>query len=85
MDKILDEINGFGRYQKIVLFIIGAMTSLNAMAIYATVFIAAEPELLCKLTDDFNKTIDNNLKCDIWKNFTKSICYLLYISIFSWF
>ncbi len=72
MDKILDEINGFGRYQKIVLFIIGAMTSLNAMAIYATVFIAAEPELLCKLTDDFNKTIDNNLKCDIWKNFTKS-------------
>ena len=31
MDKILDEINGFGRYQKIVLFIIGAMTSLNAI------------------------------------------------------
>ena len=73
MDKILDEINGFGRYQKIVLFVIGAMSSLNAMAIYATVFIAAEPELLCKFTDDSsNKTIDNNLKCDIWKNFTKS-------------
>jgi len=69
MDKILDDINGFGRYQKIVLLVIGAMSSLNAMAIYASVFIAAEPDLLCRFS---NSTIDNSQKCDIWKNVTKS-------------
>ena len=74
MDKILDDINGFGRYQKLVLFVIGAMSSLNAMAIFATVFIAAEPELVCRFSNknDTNSTLDNSQKCDIWKNVTKS-------------
>lgn len=36
MDKILEDINAFGRYQKIAVAVIGAMSSLNAMAIFAT-------------------------------------------------
>lgn len=75
MDTIIEDINGFGKYQKIVLLIIGAMSSLNAMAIYA-IFIAAEPELTCHFKDEYNnnnsKTFYNDQKCEIWKNFTKS-------------
>ena len=72
MDKILKDINEFGSYQKLVLFIIGAMSSLNAMTIYATVFIAAEPELKCRFKNELNNsniTIKSYDKCEIWKNF----------------
>jgi hypothetical protein len=73
MDKIFDEIGGFGRFQKLVLIVIGAMSSLNAMAIFATVFIAAEPKLLCKYRDDNSSAYFNEtFQCTAWSNIAKS-------------
>jgi hypothetical protein len=71
MDKILNEINGFGKYQKVLLVLIGLMSSLDAMAIYATVFIAAKPKLMCKIKDS-NITEYLSNTCEVWSNLTKA-------------
>lgn len=71
MDKILNEINGFGKYQKVLLVLIGLMSSLDAMAIYATVFIAAKPKLMCKIKDS-NSTEYLSNTCEVWSNLTKA-------------
>lgn len=47
VDKVLDQINPFGKYQKLVLVLIGLMSSLGAMAIYSTIFYSAAPEFVC--------------------------------------
>ena len=47
VDKVLDQINPFGKYQKLVLVLIGLMSSLGAMAIYSTIFYSAAPEFIC--------------------------------------
>ena len=72
MDKILNEINGFGKYQKILLCLIGSMSSLDAMAIYATVFIAAKPRLMCKIKDSNSSTEYLSNTCEVWSNVTKA-------------
>ena len=45
------------------------MSSLNAMAVYATVFITAEPKLLCKYKNSNDSNYLNNV-CEIWSNIT---------------
>lgn len=85
MEQILNNIGAYGRYQKLVSLVIGFMSAFNAMTIYATIFIGAEPKLLCKAKQNltiatssvlFEKEIlGNDTKpasaCDIWSNFTK--------------
>ena len=49
------------------------MSSLNAMAIFATVFIGAEPKLLCKYSKNDTNYIENaNEICNVWQNITQS-------------
>lgn len=48
------------------------MSSLNAMAIYVTIFTAAEPKLLCKYKNDTSPSpsyLSNT--CEIWSNLTQ--------------
>ena len=72
MDKILDEIDPFGRFQKFSLFLISCISSFSAATIYSTIFTTAEPKLFCNNNKFYNKTIliDDKLKCDIWLNLT---------------
>lgn len=56
-----------------MLFVIGALSSLNAMAIFATVFTAAVPKLLCKYKQDNDSAYFNDtLRCEVWSNVTKA-------------
>lgn len=72
MDRILDEIDGFGKYQKLVLCLIGSMSSLDAMALFATVFVAAKPKLMCRLKEYNNSTEILSNTCELWSNITKA-------------
>ena len=51
MDSILESIGPFGLYQKILLFLIGSLSALVSMNMYAGMFTAGEPSLECKLKE----------------------------------
>lgn len=45
----------------------GALSSLNAMVAYATVFLAAEPKLLCKYNQANNSVhLNDTFSCQAW-------------------
>ena len=77
MDRILDELNGFGKYQKLTLIVICTMSILNALVMFASVFVAAEPKLNCKYKSDegSNSSVLNfndTFRCDAWLSLKKS-------------
>lgn len=60
-----NELLEFGRYQKLILLLIGAMSMLSAMAVFSLVFTDANPGLIC---NKINETINlEENTCDIWK------------------
>jgi hypothetical protein len=78
MDKILDEIDPIGRFQKFSVFLISCLSSFSAATIYSTIFTTAEPKLFCHF-DNETIVIDDKFKCDILSNksldLTKSCVY----------
>ena len=71
MDVIIENINPFGRYQKLMLFFIGIPSALTAITVYSTVFTAAEPNYFCKDNENILSLKNNsNSKdlCNIWSN-----------------
>jgi MFS family permease len=86
MDEILESTGKFGKFQYKVLVIIGFVSALSSACMYATIFVAAEPELLCSkknsksINDSMqNHTIhsvytpvDSNIVCDIWSNMSQT-------------
>lgn len=64
MELILTNLNGFGKYQKIILFLIGLISFLCAFLLFSPVFTAAQPKLTCKYLAD--KTVLPN-SCEAWK------------------
>ena len=67
MDKILDEIDPIGRFQKLSVFLISCLSSFSAATIYSTIFTTAKPKLFCYF-DNETTLIDNKIKCDILSN-----------------
>ena len=62
MDSIFESTGSFRTYQIAMIALIGGISSLSSMCIYATVFTAAVPDFICH---------DNSTnKCDLWKNET---------------
>lgn len=49
MDKLIESIAPFGRFQKLVTALIGLVSSLTAMLVFSNVFITARPDLSCHL------------------------------------
>ena len=47
MDEHIEAVGSFGRFQYTAIVIIGLISALSSSLIYATVFIAAEPDLIC--------------------------------------
>ena len=68
MDKVIESVGEFGRYQRVLTFFLGLISSLAAMTIYSTVFTAASPELLC-----YHKASSEVLSntCDAWSSLDK--------------
>lgn len=52
VDNIFEKINPFGLYQRLVLALVGIMSSLGATGIYATIFYGAEPKFTCSLSSN---------------------------------
>ena len=70
MDKILNSVNAFGRFQRLSTLLVGLVSILISLAHYSTVFIIADPELICtKKTENetitFTKAKDT---CRIWSD-----------------
>ena len=81
MDHVIESVGEFGKFQYKVITIVGLISTLSSVCIFATIFIYAEPDLICKNisnhTDNFknydfikntsNTTFETN-ECKIWSN-----------------
>lgn len=70
MEKIVESLSPFGKFQKLVLLLIGMASSLTAMFVYASVFTAARPKLNCYRVNGsgpLNEPVDDSETCFIWK------------------
>ena len=76
MDDLIEKVGSFGRYQKGLLLIIGAVTGLNGITQFVSVFNNAVPKLLCQYKklnnsfDDDGPYLPNS--CEIFKNISLS-------------
>jgi MFS family permease len=74
MDSFIKSAGDFGLYQKCMCALIGSLSSLSAMCIYAFIFVAAESDLICTYTNT-SQLVNNT--CEAWsssKNSTKYSC-----------
>jgi hypothetical protein len=75
MEDILRLVGEFGRFQYKITFIIGLISALTSACIYATVFIVAEPKLVCTKYDQLNASsnVDMTMEetCRIFKQLKK--------------
>ncbi len=67
MEKFLNRIDGFGKYQKFLLFLLGLISLLKAMTNHSVVFSTALPVLECRDLSD-NRTLQAEQSCRVWKN-----------------
>lgn len=71
MDTLIEKVDGWGRYQKMVMALISSMATLVGLSTYITVFNNGRPKFTCfnKLNSDAILTTD---VCEIYKNITQS-------------
>ena len=72
MDTVIENANPFGKYQKLILSVIGIPCSLAAILTYSTIFTTANPKFFCEYFNDTTKPAiiieDSKKVCDIWSN-----------------
>jgi MFS family permease len=66
MDSIFEEIGPFGRFQKLIIILLGSIFALTSANMYFTVFTTADPKLIC------NSTTNETDVCKIWSNLTEN-------------
>lgn len=73
MDNIFEIIGSTGSYQKLLLVLMGGISSLASITIYSTIFTIAEPKLKC-IDENENNTsiITSNKTCEIWSFINKN-------------
>lgn len=64
MDTLFEEVGSFGTYQKLMLILIGGISSLVSMNFYGTIFVTSEPDLICSALS--NSTDLPTDSCKIW-------------------
>lgn len=75
MDLLIEEVGAFGKFQKILLLIIGATAVIPSFGLYSTIFTTANPDLLCNstlLTDYSYNDSSSPSTCDKWTNYSTS-------------
>jgi len=71
MEKLLLRINGFGKYQKFILFLVGLLSLMRGYLGYSSIFTTAKHELKC--IDKINHTIvPTSQSCEIWSALKKN-------------
>lgn len=71
MNEIIERIGGFGRFQKLVLFIAGLMSSCVSMCTYLSVFNNARPALNCYFKSNGTPTDPAEI-CVVHSNYTQN-------------
>lgn len=71
MDHLIESVGSFGKFQYRIILIVGLVSMLSSALIYATIFIAAEPDLICQSLNstqnqDKNEFLNYETKCKIW-------------------
>ena len=72
MDSIFEFVGPFGLFQRVTLFLIGCISALVSMNMYATMFMVGEPTLICNYSTtslsniNLNSSID---ECEKWSDF----------------
>lgn len=67
MEKVIDLVGPFGKYQKFVLILAGFIASFTATTIYSTIFSAVDPGLICDFNNGSTVIKDLPNQCDIWE------------------
>ena len=72
MDHLIESVGSFGNFQYRIIFIVGLVSMLSSALIYATIFIAAEPDLICRSlnqtqSDDKREFLNYEARCTIWE------------------
>lgn len=65
MELILNRINGYGIYQKLIHCLLGLFVSLAGVITYSNVFVIANQELVCTNANERTMQSEN---CDAWEN-----------------
>ena len=68
-DAIFESTGSLGTYQIAMMALMGCISSLSSMCIYATVFTAAGSDLICNYNATQNQDADK-FKCELWSNLT---------------
>lgn len=74
MERLIEKTGSFGRFQKLILCVIGPVSALCGLAAFVSVFNSAFPKLVCKTKDQsfvYNETILNQ-ECEIMNNISSS-------------
>ena len=72
MDQVLELVGPIGKYQKLMILLIGSLSALTAYTFFATVFINATPNLTCVNKSKNNEIVSADETCIAWNNFTAS-------------
>ena len=66
-------VGPFGHYQKFVSLALGSISALTSMTVFSTVFILANPKLICMSNQTLSALYeDNEETCLRWHNVSKS-------------
>ena len=66
MDSIIELVGPFGIYQKFVSVALGFISALSSMTVFSTVFILANPPLICYNRENDTTTTLHADTCKIW-------------------
>lgn len=74
MDRLIERTGSFGRFQKLILVLIGMTGVLSGLAAFISIFNNAVPKLLCKhksnITSLNEEYMENENVCKILRNIT---------------
>jgi hypothetical protein len=61
MDELIEKVGEFGKFQYKVIVIVGLVSALSSACIYATIFIAAEPDFMCGAQGESEIKFENEI------------------------
>lgn len=70
MEKLLERLNGLGKYQVFLLLLIGLISILSAFTVFSSIFTAGQHRIICTNNAD-NTTLSDS--CQGWTNLKKSV------------
>jgi len=67
MEKLLISLNGFGLYQRLLLFLIGIINIIIAISCFGSIFTNAEHKIICTNKIDNSTLTSYGNNCDRWE------------------